>query len=197
MKNGRQKAPGKAARPPAPPSAEAECEGQRLLMALPQNNAEIGDRLGTSRQAVAKWRTGDGRPGPVQRAKIADVFGIPTETWDAVSASSPPQTPEKPPAPPEAEPTSRLEAIDQLLRAVRAERAKGGLVQTAMQKAIENEMKLLEMRSKAEEAAELLETRIVTKHPAWVRIRVGLLRVLKPHPVALREVVDLLAEIGV
>lgn len=176
-------------------------EGQRLLLATTGSHAEVAAKLGTSRQSVHQWRSGEKRPGPTMRAKVHEAFGIPGDTWGLHPAS-----PEASPgtggelASPEpalvAPRGGRVGEIDALIELTRRQRDGQKLLPRELQASVETEMRLLELRQKAETAVELQETRIVTGHPFWRRLRGAICDALKAHPDAMRDVVAKLEQLG-
>lgn len=57
----------------------------------------IAAKVGVDASAVNRWISGAKKPGPVSRTKIAEHFGIASESWDEPASKAKPAT--KPPAP--------------------------------------------------------------------------------------------------
>jgi transcriptional regulator with XRE-family HTH domain len=62
---------------------------------------EIAAALSCSRVAVSQWLSGTTRPGPEKRARLFELYGIPSTDWDvdagAERAPAPPMAPSAPP----------------------------------------------------------------------------------------------------
>ena len=80
------------------------------------------------------------------------------------------------------------EALEGLLREVREDIARGGLLPSEVARLRDSESRLLAQRAKLERERELLEDRIVRDHPAWKRLQRTILKALEPHPVAAKAV---------
>lgn len=53
---------------------------KRLRSEAKISQRELADRLFVSQQAVAKWERGDSTPNPETVVKLADIFGVSTDT---------------------------------------------------------------------------------------------------------------------
>lgn len=164
-------------------------EGQRALLALPDSHSAIGERLGTSKQSVHQWRTGERIPGATMRQRVAEVLAIPIEAWDRLPGTTDDADP-----PPFVPPIGGGEVaeLEALIRQVAEERRKGSLTAAHLRDNIKLESQLREQRQRALERAEMQETRIVTGHPFWKRLRGALLEALRQHPDATRDVIAVL-----
>jgi transcriptional regulator with XRE-family HTH domain len=171
---------------PIAPELVPKTEGQRLLVAIAGSHQDVATRLGTSRQAVHQWRRGEKIPGASMRARASEVLGISSDSWDR----QPGELATPGPVPPSVPVIggNEVSELDVLIAHVAAERAKGNLTATNLRDNIKLESQLREQRTKALERAELQETRIVTAHPFWKRIRGTILAALRPYPDATRDV---------
>lgn len=77
---------GNATKPPAvvesPGDNAASSEGQRLLLADPRSLTQLSEVLDFARGSIGRWRTGVQLPNEAARAKLFEVLGIPTGSWD-------------------------------------------------------------------------------------------------------------------
>lgn len=84
-------------------------EGQRLLVAIPGSSADIGRKVGVTKQVVACWRRGSKMPSDAVRSKLEAVYRIPVAAWDrapGVGAEPPP-----PQAAPSSSPTGHARGL--------------------------------------------------------------------------------------
>lgn len=58
--------------------------GRRLLLALLQITTarEVAARCRVSPTSLSFWSSGYNTPGPTNRAKLRDLYGIPPDSWD-------------------------------------------------------------------------------------------------------------------
>ena len=69
-----------------PPAAE-QSEGQRLLYAAAERLVDVAERLHVGVSTVSDWRRGAKSPGGHARRRLAEVYGIPPESWDRPARS--------------------------------------------------------------------------------------------------------------
>jgi hypothetical protein len=122
------------------------------------------------------------------------VLGIPLEAWNRL-----PATHEQQVANALIEPQPALGTLAEcmeLLAVIRRDRSAPNLLPGERSKLIDAEARILKLRSDLEQRAELSEDRYVRDHPAWLRARNEIARVLVPHPAAARAVVEALERIG-
>lgn len=71
--------------------------GQRMLCQVPFSAAQVGARVGVSKQSVSYWRLGRKVPSPEAREKLFDLYGIAPTAWvrpyDKPSAAKPASKP--------------------------------------------------------------------------------------------------------
>lgn len=167
-------------------------EGQRMLLHVSGSLAAIAKAIGVkSPQTVLHWRNGRSIPSPELRAQMQVVLGIPIQAWtkrpggqeaEADAASDVEESP----------PGTSLEECLELLNTIRKDRHQPNLLPGERSKLIDAEARILKLRSDLEQRAELSEDRYVREHPAWLRIRNELSRVLVQYPEAARAVADAL-----
>jgi len=64
------------------PGAAEQSEGQRLLSAAAERLVDVAERLHVGVSTVSDWRRGAKSPGGHARRRLAEVYGIPPESWD-------------------------------------------------------------------------------------------------------------------
>lgn len=164
----------------------------------------IGAEINRPRQSVADWRSGRKTPSPDARARIEQAFNVPARAWAllpgaplALSNSAPGsgmQLAAPPPA--ELEPIatasvpSTLDECLEILAVIRRDRMRHEIMPSERAKLIDAEARVLTLRARLEQAAELSEARYVLDHPAWKRLQRVILQALESHPVASRAVVE-------
>lgn len=119
--------------------------------------------------------------------------------YPKIPDSSPEPKPEPAPRPKRRrskKPPQTLEHINELLEEVMSERALPDVDHRTRAKLIDQESKLIAIKARLERDQELLEDRVIRKHPTWVKARSALLRVLQPHPKIIEEVIDALEAVG-
>lgn len=185
-----------APKPAAVPQATApvlRSEGQRMLLHVSGSLLAIGQAVGVkSPQTVLKWRNGVSVPGPEVRAQMQVALGIPIQAWlrrPTEQQADEPQTEEQPVQ-------SSLDECLDLLTVIRKDRNTPNLLPGERSKLVDAEARILKLRSDLELRAELSEDRYVREHPAWLRIRNELARVLAPFPDAARAVADALERLN-
>lgn len=89
-----------------------------------------------------------------------------------------------------------LEHINELLEKVRSERELPDIDHRTRAKLIDQESKLIAVKARLERDQELLEDRVIRKHPTWKKARSALLRVLRPHPQIAEDVIEALEAVG-
>lgn len=185
-------------------SIEPRTEGQRLLLEVNGTHAEVGARIGASKQSVSYWRRGEKIPGAKARAALREAYGIEPAAWElrpgagdaAPSAASPESLPPQPPRAPRAR-TMTLDEVVAELDYLHDLRRDGKLMPSEKVRLSDSISKNLALKARLERDQELLEDRIVREHPMWkVRIKPAILGALKPYPDAMRAVAEALAEVG-
>lgn len=183
-------------------------EGQRLLLHIPGTLAVLAKRVGTTSQSVKEWRTGLAKPTRRMRAKVYSALGIPVGTWDErpTVAATEPTVPGAAgvelPLPPPSTPISiedtgtTMDGCLRLLATVRADMAAPTTLPSERVKLMAAEARILKFRAELESRVELSEDRYVNEHPAWVRVRNEIARVLAAYPEAARAVAEALERIG-
>lgn len=188
----------KAAPKPAQPVQQANApylrsEGQRMLLHVSGSLKAIGNAIDVkSPQTVLRWRNGDKMPNTEARARMQVVFGIPIQAWSKRPAGSEldaaddyeerlPQT---------------SEHLEELLHTIRRDRSQPNLLMSEKTKLINSEAGMLKLRADLQARAELSEDRYVREHPAWLRVRNEIARVLAAFPEAARAVADALERLN-
>jgi transcriptional regulator with XRE-family HTH domain len=64
------------------PRAAEQSEGQQLLSAAAERLVDVAERLHVGISTVSDWRRGAKSPGGHYRKRLAEVYGIPPESWD-------------------------------------------------------------------------------------------------------------------
>lgn len=166
-------------------------------MCVPASLAAIAAKVQSSKQAVGCWRTGKKKPGPEARAKLDAAYGIPAISWgqrpSGRTSSAPPaaadETTDEPAAP------STMEGVEALLKLIRADRGRDGILASERVKLADAETRLLSLKHRLEKEAELLEDRIVKQHPMWARIQAAIGDTLVRWPEAALAVAAKLREL--
>lgn len=190
----------------AAPTTERErvyrSEGQRLLCNVPGSLSAVANIVGTVKQSVGYWRTGEVTPNTKQRTKLEQHYGIAPLAWDQLPATS------RPPIEPDDEDDDQGEddAVDDeleeegdwdpiadqnaLIRSIRKQLGRKDMLprermqqQDMLSKAVVRKSKLLRER-------ELLEDRVIREHPKWLKLQNALLGALLKHPEARRDLED-------
>lgn len=173
-------------------------EGQRMLLAVTGTLAAIAAEVGCrSVQTVADWKSGTKSPNPATRARIYTAFGIPARAWSirpggALDEPEPEQV--SSPVPGIAAP-STLDDCLALLAVIRRDRSQTGLMPSERVKLAAAEARILQLRAQLEQAAEFAESRYVSSHPSWLRLRRALVEALEPHPLAMQAVLNAIAQL--
>ena len=180
------------------PLQEPRTEGQRALRLVPGSLATIAGAVGVDKGTVSRWRSGEKLPTSAARSRLHATYAIEPSAWDRapLGAARPAQA--------ESDSTRQSDAarstLDETLDAIdQVKKLLGDVAIAASERKglLDNLSKLLALRSRLEEKAELLEARIVREHPRWVEIRRGLPDVLRPYPDAAAAVVAWLADLEV
>lgn len=141
---------------PADTGVEVLTEGQRQLLELPLSGADLAAQLGCSRQAVSCFRSGEKKPGPAIRAKLAELHQIPDACWYESPVDQSDDDP--PPSPAPAEPAApvslafpagerdELREVEALINETRAARASGKLLPRDKDANIRTEADLMKHR---------------------------------------------------
>lgn len=186
---------------------DVRTEGQRLLLAVPGSHAEVAAAVDGSKQAVSYWRRGEKTPGATARGRLRDAFGIDPGAWDRKPITSPATAPAAspapaPPSPPiETQPAaaaagsklSTLEEVETQIAELRKLQGENGLLASERVRLADSMGKLLAIKARLERDNELLEDRVVRKHPFWARVKGAILDALRAHPAAARDVAEALA----
>ena len=200
------------------PRAAEQSEGQVLLSAAAERLVDVAERLHVGVSTVSDWRRGAKSPGGHARKRLAEVYGIPPESWDRPARSlmpgevggdrlrrlagelddAPAHVPmeldtDGPPL------ESTLRMLDQQLMRL----ANGGTDEDFKQ--AEGIRKMLATRAQQETSKRTLDAYIErslinpTRQPFYQRVVNMVVDALKPYPDALRDVLaalDAAAEEG-
>lgn len=82
--------PGDGGDPPKARGGDARTEGQRLLVELSASGPDIARAVGTTKQTVSRWRSGQKSPAADARAKLEAAYRIPVSSWDRVPGAAAP-----------------------------------------------------------------------------------------------------------
>lgn len=179
-------------------------EGQRLLIALRESSAEIGRRVGLSKQIIAAYRAGDKMPSTDARRGIEAAFpSISAHAWGKrpIEAVSEPQGDRvrRVPGPNEEAISGTLAELQELLEDARKIRRDQDALAGDRLKAMQLSESLLARKAKLElaavEADDWLEDRL-GEMPRFQHYAQALVRALKDHPGALQAAGDLLMREG-
>jgi transcriptional regulator with XRE-family HTH domain len=185
--------PKPAPQPAAVPQASApvlRSEGQRMLLHVSGSLLAIAKAVGVkSPQTVLHWRNGRSIPSPELRAQMQVTLGIPIQAWTKRPAGEQQQQAD---AASEELPQTSLHECLELLTVIRRDRNQPNLLPGERSKLIDAEARILKLRSDLEQRAELAEDRYVREHPAFLRVRNEIARVLLAFPEAARAVADAL-----
>lgn len=184
---------------PAPPVLRSE--GQRMLLAVTGSLAAIAAECGAkSPESIAEWKTGAKQPSASARARIQTAFGIPQRAWSVRPGGTLDPEPEKlaqtvgaVAGVSSAAPTT-LDDCMALLAVIRRDRMQTGLMPSERVKLADAEARILGLRARLEDNERLAESRYVTGHPAWVKLKRAILRALERHPDAMQSVLDAITE---
>lgn len=190
------------------PRAAEQSEGSRLLYAAAERLADVAAELHVGVSTVSDWRRGAKSPGGHYRRRLAEVYGIPPESWDrpaqrvggdvlrADDYSEPVPMELDPDAPP-------LESTLRMLDAQLMRLANGGTDEDFKQ--AEGIRKMLATRAQQEKDKRTIDAYIEravinpTRQPFYQRAVNLVVDALKPYPDALRDVLaalDAAAEEG-
>jgi hypothetical protein len=192
------RAPLSAAPPLAAVPAVLRSEGQRMFLAVTGTLQAIANEVGCkSPQTVANWREGTKDPSPQMRRALWETFGIPEHAWSrrpgaSLETEAPPSALEVSQSEAPRGHPSTLEDCLALLSVIREDRMQRGLLPGERVKLADAEARILALRSRLEQAAELSEARYVLEHPAWLRVRRAILKALEAHPLVAKAVADAL-----
>lgn len=178
------------AREGATPGAAERSEGQELLSAAAERLVDVAERLHVGVSTVSDWRRGAKSPGGRARRQLAEVYGIPPESWDRPAGEGPVPTALPPlefddDAPPL---ESTLRMLDQQLMLL----ASGGTDEDF--KRAEGIRKMLATRAQQERDKRVIDAHIEralispTRQPFYQRTINLVVDALKPHPEALADV---------
>lgn len=213
LRNAKKKAAPRASKPAATRAVDApravdgatavpaRSEGHRLLMCVPASLTSIAAVANTSKQAVSFWRTGRKVPGAAARAALEAAYGIPAASWGdqptagPASSSTPSTAPEEAATRSATSSPTTMEGVEALLKVIRHDRGRPGLLAGERVKLADAETRLLALRHRLEKEAELLEDRIVKQHPMWSRIKSAIADTLVRWPEAARAVAAVLRDI--
>lgn len=188
---------------PAEREAEAgviKTEGQRMLIHVVGSLQAIAAECEVNAiQSIVNWRTGVTIPSQKYRAKMWAAFGIPVEAWDRPPHTLPVVPDAPPPATfdPDAPAASTLDECRALLAVTKRARLSANVSTSEMVRLASAEASLLKLRAELEHRAELTEDRYVREHPAWLRAKREISRVLMQYPEAARAVAEALMRLNV
>lgn len=160
---------------PAKTPVSIRSEGQRLLIERGGSLEDIALATGCSRQAALFWRSGAKVPSDATRERLREAFDIPVTAWGVKPGGKPPVAARES-APPSGTPTS-LEDCLALHRVIRRARNGENLTTAERVRLADTEARVLAIRQRLENEAQLLEDRFVRDHPAWQRLRAVIIKV--------------------
>lgn len=172
----------------------ARNEGQRAMREVAGSLSAIAAVVGVDKGTISRWRSGDKIPNAPLRSRLLELYGIDRGAWDrgaGVSVADAQATRDRAPASASRSTLEEtLDAIGQIKQLLEDD-----LVPSERKGLLDNLGKMLALRGRLEERAELLEARVVREHPRWQVIRRGLPDVLRRYPAAAEAVIKWLAEI--
>jgi hypothetical protein len=149
--------------------------------------------------AVSRRRPSSSEPRPPSRPTMLGGEAA----VDGIGPTQPPEYPspaKRGRAPRAALDTSEIpdsaEAVERLLSSLLVAIDQTNISPAERLKLNDSLIRIVGLKHKLEQARELQEDRIVRSHPAWKRIRHAVLEALRPHPDALRAVIDALKASG-
>ena len=170
-------------------------EGQRALQLVPGSLSTIAGTIGVDKGTVSRWRNGEKLPTSAARSKLHAAYAIEPSAWDrAPLGAVAPKVPARSEAAADVAARSTLDETLDAIDQVKTLLGDGSIAASERKGLLDNLSKLLALRSRLEEKAELLEARIVREHPRWVAIRRGLPDVLRHYPQFAEAVVTCLAD---
>lgn len=185
----------------APPQ-ECRSEGQRLLCEVAGSTAVVAARIGSVKQSVHNWRTGEFTPSARQRARLQEEYGIPATAWERLPATAlPPPEPDHDLDLDDAEEDDEgapWDSVKQLKETITGQRKRlkaGGMMareETQLAHAIGQNITRLE-KLLSERA--MREDRIIREHPKWQRLKNTIVAALLLYPDAAKAVEAKLTEL--
>lgn len=172
-------------------------EGQRALQLVPGSLSVIAGTIGVDKGTVSRWRAGEKLPTPAARSKLHAAYAIEPSAWDRAPLGASKTAPAREAATSDVGTRSTLDETLDAIDQVKTLLSDATIAASERKGLLDNLSKLLALRSRLEEKAELLEARIVREHPRWIAIRRGLADVLRPHPQAAEAVASWLADLEV
>lgn len=188
------------------PVAAEQSEGQALLSAAAERLVDVAERLHVGVSTVSDWRRGAKSPGGHARRRLAEVYGIPPESWDrpAQRVGGDRFADDVAPVPMELDTDAPpLESTLRMLDAQLMRLANGGTDEDFKQ--AEGIRKMLATRAQQEKDKRTIDAYIEravinpTRQPFYQRAVNMVVDALKPYPDALRDVLaalDAAAEEG-
>lgn len=178
--------------------------GGVALLRTGKSQDEIAKLIDTSRGNVSSYLAGRWKPGDEMRAKIAEVFGIPTPWWDeghelvevkgtngTVGVVAPAIVPFEMPTGANAQTAALDESIQQQMRLLLDPNVKP--TPSPFERAKVSEKLAVALKNLAMIRGS--DPRRVLKDSLWLRIRDALRRALAKHPAALEDVESELVKI--
>lgn len=170
-----------------------------MLLSVTGTLAAIAREIGCNHPStIHHWRYGQKEPNPEMKARLWSAFGIPSRAWSvrpgALDEARPPPIETARATAPAGAP-STLEDCLALLDVIRRDRQQEGLLPNERVKLASAEAQILALRARLEQAAEFAESRYVTDHPSWIKLRRAILRALEPHPIAAKAVLEAITKI--
>lgn len=163
---------------------------------VPGSLSRIASAVGVDKGTISRWRSGEAIPSATMRARLHALYAVDPAAWERRPLGSEAPAPERRSDPADAD-KSTLEETLWLIRQIKDQLDDSGLSASERKGLTDNLTKLLALRGRLEEKAELMEARIVREHPRWNEIVRSLPDVLRPFPQAAEAVAAWLAEVGV
>lgn len=168
-----------------------------MLLHVSGSLVAIAKAIGVkSPQTVLYWRNGRSIPSPELRAQMQVALGIPIQAWSTRPQGGADDSPQAAAEALEALPQTSLEECLELLSVIRRDRHQPNLLPGERTKLVDAEARILKLRADLETRQELSEDRYVREHPAWLRVRNEVSRVLATFPEAARAVADALERLN-
>jgi len=178
----------------APSLPLVRTEGQRALRLVPGSLSAIAGAVGVDKGTVSRWRSGDKMPNGPMRLRLHALYAIAPESWDRRPHGTEQERPTRDADATGAGPASVLDETLALIQELKDQLGDSGLSPSERKGVTDNLGRMLALRAKLEDKAELMEARIVREHPRWRDIARGLVDVLRPWPAAAEAVAAWLGE---
>lgn len=191
--------------------------GQKILIERPEKVGDIAASVGVSSGLVSRWRRGDRVPSLDARRALEASFGIPAESWDLAPdaapesagrapsskqkvkvASAPEDAEDETSAAPGSALTGYVSKVDAQIRMLEELQGSGDLSTGELVRVADSITKLLTLKGNEEKRIAAMRSELekeyehlaVQEAPFIRRYTDRILEALRPHPEALRDVIE-------